>query len=261
MQKVSLKLAGPIKAKHLLAIILLFANTAFAFDEETRQKLELAVDDSRRGEHDKSRDANRLPIETLQFFGFRQDMKVLELMPGQGWYTNILAPVLEENGKLYISVKAEQVYTSLNKQAGFSSLALVPFDDSIFLTKKGVSRFGVPEFSFGLSDLDMALTFRNLHNFNEEGRDNLNKAVFHALKSGGIYGVIDHTRRHMQGDDKEVWRRSDPVKMIKEIESAGFQFVDYADIHHRPDDQLIYEVGRSSVSGNTDRFTFLFRKP
>ena len=81
------------------------------------------------------------------------------------------------------------------------------------------------------------------------------------LKSGGHYGVIDHTRRHMEGDHNEVWRRMDPVQMIKEIEAAGFEFVDYSDLHYRADDELRYEVGRKSVAGNTDRFTLLFKKP
>ena len=50
----------------------------------------------------------------------------------------------------------------------------------------------------------------------------MNAVVFEALKPGGLYGVVDHTRRHMQGDNSEVWRRMDPVQMIKEIEAAGF---------------------------------------
>lgn len=49
--------------------------------------------------------------------------------------------------------------------------------------------------------------------------------------------------------------------MIKEIEASGFEFVDYSNLHYRPDDELLYEVGRKSVTGNTDRFTLLFRKP
>ena len=53
----------------------------------------------------------------------------------------------------------------------------------------------------------------------------------------------------------------DPVLVIKEVQAAGFEFVDYSDLHFRADDELEYEVGRRSVSGNTDRFTFLFRKP
>ena len=65
----------------------------------------------------------------------------------------------------------------------------------------------------------------------------------------------------MQEDNNENGRRMDPVLAIKEIEAAGFDFVDYSTLHYRLDDELRYEVGRRSVSGNTDRFTLLFQKP
>jgi predicted methyltransferase len=65
----------------------------------------------------------------------------------------------------------------------------------------------------------------------------------------------------MEADNPENRRRIDPVLVIKEMLEQGFEFVDYTDLHFRADDELEYEVGRRSVSGNTDRFTLLFRKP
>ena len=65
----------------------------------------------------------------------------------------------------------------------------------------------------------------------------------------------------MQPFTAENRRRADPVVIIKEILDAGFEFVSYSDLHYRADDELRYEVGRKSVTGNTDRFTFLFKKP
>jgi predicted methyltransferase len=124
------------------------------------------------------------------------------------------------------------------------------------------SRFyAVDEFELGVDDLDMVLTFRNLHNFDEESRAYVNQQVFDALKSGGLYGAVDHTRRHMERLDNENGRRIDPVLVIQEMLDVGFEFVGYSDLHFRADDELEYEVGRRSVSGNTDRFTLLFRKP
>jgi predicted methyltransferase len=119
----------------------------------------------------------------------------------------------------------------------------------------------VPEFSFGIRKLDMVLTFRNVHNFDAAGRANLNAAAFEVLNKGGRYVVVDHTRRHMQPDSAEVWRRIDPVQVIKEVQAAGFKLVDYSELHYKPDDELRHEVGRKSVTGNTDRFTLLFEKP
>ena len=227
----------------------------------TEQKIVNAIQNERRSAADVARDANRKPLDTLKFFQLRDDMSVLELIPGGGWYTKILAPTLEEKGKLYISIGAERAYEALKEQPGFGSLELIPFDSANFSRVEGESRSTVPAFSFGVKRLDLVLTFRNMHNFTPTGRENINRAVFESLKSGGLYGVIDHTQRHMQPSEHELRRRIDPVLVIKEIEAAGFQFVDYSNLHFRPDDELRYEVGRKTVTGNTDRFTLLFKKP
>ena len=73
--------------------------------------------------------------------------------------------------------------------------------------------------------------------------------------------MVDHTRRHMEPDGPENIRRVDPVQLIKELQSSGFVFVDYSRVHFKPDDELRYEVGRATVTGNTDRFTMIFKKP
>ena len=65
----------------------------------------------------------------------------------------------------------------------------------------------------------------------------------------------------MEPENRENRRRIDPVMIIKEMLDVGFEFVGYSDLHYRADDELEYEVGRRSVTGNTDRFTPLFRKP
>ena len=249
--------------KLLLTLLLTcFAVNVAAADDysATETKIKAAMEHERRGD-DTKRDRNRLPVETLKFFQFRDDMTVLELLPGGGWYTKLLAPALAEDGKLYIAIGAERVYENNKDDAGFSAVELIPFDRKNFVRTPGIRRASVPEFSFGVKKIDLALTFRNLHNFDDEGRNNMNKAVFEALKHNGLYGVVDHTRRHMQKDHDEVWRRMDPVLVIKEIEAVGFEFVDYSDLHYRADDELRYEVGRKTVTGNTDRFTLLFRKP
>ena len=209
-----------------------------------------------RSEAERARDGNRKPAETLAFFRFRQDMRVLELVPGGGWYTKILAPLLYEDGELFVSIGTDRLQENLLGKPGFDRITVVePQGD---FTRVGRRFEGL---SFEAEDMDLVLTFRNLHNFTAAGRAALNTSAFAALKPGGYYGVVDHTRRHMQEDSDENWRRMDPVLAIKEIEAAGFEFVDYSDLHYRLDDELRYEVGRRSVSGNTDRFTLLFRKP
>jgi len=230
-------------------------------ESATDKKVRAAIADERRTESDRARDKNRAPFETLKFFRLEDDMKVLELLPGrQGWYTKILGPVLADKGKLYLSIGTSSVAKIIEGQKGFESTEIIQFDGAV-PSKVDKLRYTVPELSFGVRKIDLVLTFRNMHNFDTAGRANLNNAAFQALKKGGYYGVVDHTRRHMQGDSQEVWRRIDPVQVIKEVETAGFRFVDYSDLHYKADDELRYEVGRKSVTGNTDRFTLLFVKP
>jgi predicted methyltransferase len=89
----------------------------------------------------------------------------------------------------------------------------------------------------------------------------VNKETYRALKPGGYYCIIDHTRRHMEPTYYENRRRADPVAVILQVQAAGFEFIDYADIFFRPDDELRYEVDRKSLERNSDRFSLLFRKP
>jgi predicted methyltransferase len=187
-------------------------------------------------------------------------MRVLELLPGGGWYTKLLAPTLRDNGQLFVAIGSSRVARDLLPLEGFDQVKLL--DIGVSSERDGPFRTSnIPEFDFGAKDLDLVVTFRNMHNFTPEGRANINAAVFDALKSGGLYGVVDHTKRHMQTMTAENRRRADPVQIIHEVLAVGFQFVDFSDLHYRPDDELRFEVGRKTVTGNTDRFTLLFRKP
>jgi predicted methyltransferase len=241
-------------------VLALVGATAFAQTSDVTTRITEAIESDVRPEADKSRDSDRSPLETLTFFGLQDDMRVLELLPGGGWYTRILAPVLRQNGELYVAIGTANVSQNLVSEPGFDHVNVVDIGVGLERTGPFGTNF-IPPFDFGLSDIDMALTFRNVHNFTPEGRANVNAAVFKALKSGGLYGIVDHSRRHMEPMTNENRRRADVVQIIKEVLEAGFEFVDYSDIHFRPDDELRFEVGRKTVTGNTDRFTLLFRKP
>lgn len=247
--------------RSLITIIAaVLAVPALAQDDATSEKLRAAMQSDIRSEAEVARDANRLPVETLAFFGLQDDMRVLELLPGGGWYTKLLAPTLRDNGKLYVAIGTRNVEQNLMTRPGFDRVSALDIGVPFERTGPFGTNFLAP-FEFGVSDIDMVLTFRNMHNFTPEGRANINAAAFDALRSGGLYGVVDHSLRHMEPMTAENRRRADVVQIIKEVLDAGFEFVDYSDLHYRPDDELRYEVGRRSVTGNTDRFTLLFRKP
>ncbi len=225
------------------------------------EKIKAAMDSSIRSDAEKKRDANRKPRQTLEFFGLKEDMRVVELVPGGGWYTKILAPVLADKGEFYVAIGTQRLMPMLKEYESLGKVKALATDARLAPAGDIPGLFSVGEFSLGIDDVDMILTFRNLHNFIPEARANIDDAVFAALKPGGLYGVMDHTRRHNEPQTRENWRRMDPVTAIKEIQAAGFELVDSSDLHYRPDDELRYEVGRKTVTGNTDRFTLLFRKP
>ena len=244
-----------------LATTLLLGNSALADDfDAVKAKLKTAMESDIRTEADIARDKNRKPVATLEFFGLRDDMKVIELLPGGGWYTKLLAPVLAEKGELTIAYGAGGAQAALEDAPGADTLKVAASGAKIG-RPEGARFYAASNTDLGIKNVDMVLTFRNYHNFDEESRATINASVYKALKSGGIYGVIDHTRRHMQKLDNENGRRVDPVQAILEIEAAGFEFVDYSTLHYRADDELRYEVGRATVTGNTDRWTLKFRKP
>ena len=248
--------------KYLLsALLIVFAGQAFADDfDATKAKLEKAMESDIRTDKDTDRDRNRRPVQTLEFFGFRDNMKVVELLPGGGWYTKLLVPVLQDNGEYYAALGTGNVSKNLIAEPGFEDAQVIATDAKVY-RKDGARSYTLETEGLGVSDVDMVLTFRNYHNFGAEGRAAMNKAAFDALKSGGVYAVVDHTRRHMEEDNSENRRRLDPVLAIHEIEAAGFEFAGFSDLHYRADDELRYEVGRKTVTGNTDRWTLKFVKP
>lgn len=248
------------KALLLIGLFPVFVQAADGSGDAWKAKLDAALKSPIRTEAEKARDSNRRPMETLEFMRFGDNLRVLELFPGTGWYTKLLAPVLAERGQLYLAMGTNRIQGVLAETPELATAEVLDINPLMTSTDRhGV--FDLAPFSFWLEDLDLVLTFRNTHNLTPAGRAVLNQAVFEALRPGGLYGVVDHTRRHMEPDGPENGRRVDPVRIVHEALQAGFEFVAWTDLHYRPDDELRYEVGRHTVKGNTDRFTFLFRKP
>jgi len=244
----------------ITTMLVIFSVTSYAQESSVASKIEAAMAADIRTEEEVARDKNRKPVETLEFLRLKGDMRVLELMPGGGWYTKLLAPTLRENGELHVAMGTSRVSRDLISKEGFDHVKVL--DIGVSTERNGPFRTNnIPAFEFGVSDIDLVVTFRNMHNFTPDARHTINAAVYKALKSGGLYGVVDHTKRHMQPMTGENRRRADPVMIIHEALAAGFEFVGYSDLHYRPDDELRFEVGRKTVTGNTDRFTLLFRKP
>ena len=166
--------------------------------ESFSEDIKAAMKSEHRSDKDKERDRNRKPVQTLEFLGIQSDMSVLELIPGGGWYTSLLAPALKDKGQLYVGMASEKL---LSKE-GFSKVKSVS-NKSKWERNKEEKRYNLSNVDFDVKDIDAVLTFRNYHNLSLDTRTNVNAEALKALKPGGIYGIVDHTRRHMQ---KEIMK-------------------------------------------------------
>ena len=225
-----------------------------------QQRVLAAMQGDMRTAEERARDVNRLPAEILEFFRMREDMRVIEILPAGGWFTKILAPVLKDKGKLYVT-HPEGFYAD-----AFRGVAALPGIFAVEQIPWGASSGGSggpfgPSGRWAVAPVDMVVTFRNYHNFSAADRAAVNRSTFNALKAGGYYGIVDHTRRHNEPQNQTNGRRVDPVLVIKEVQEAGFVLVDFSNLYYRPDDALSLEVANAAVNDRTDRIALLFRKP
>jgi len=216
-----------------------------------------------RSADEKARDIQRKPDQVLAFFGLEEDMRVIEIMPFGGWYTKILGPVLKEEGQLYTTQPDLGQYSAaLDPTLELPGMdRVVKLDYNVRAKNSPDERMIGPGGDWDLEPVDMVLTFQNYHNLQRADRMALNQAAYNALKPGGVYGIVDHSRRHMQADEGFNRRRVDPVLVIEEVQTEGFVLDGYSDILYMSDDDLTLEVGQPQVSGKSDRFTLRFRKP
>lgn len=225
-----------------------------------QQRVLEAMQGEIRTPEERARDVNRLPAEILEFFRMRDDLRVIEILPAGGWFTKILAPVLAANGKLYVAHPEGFYADAYRRIANLPGLEEVEELDWGARGGGSGGPFG-PSGHWDVEPVDLVVTFRNYHNFSAADRATVNRSTFDALKPGGYYGIVDHTRRHNEPATGENRRRVDPVLVIKEVQDAGFVLVDFSDLYYRPNDSLALEVANPEVRDRTDRIALLFRKP
>lgn len=242
--------------------------------------LQATIAGAHRSEADKARDKYRHPQETLGFFGVKDNMAVVELWPGDGWYTDILAPLLKEKGSYSAAGLDPQTDNEARRtriQKYQAKLAANPaLYDKVKLTildppaKVDIASEG---------SADMVLTFRNVHNWMANDQSaTVFKAIYKALKPGGILGVVEHRGNPtVPQDPKAASGYVNEDVVIKMAEAAGFKLEGKSEINANPKDTKDYAQGvwtlppvlrlkevdkeKYLAIGESDRMTLKFVKP
>lgn len=219
--------------------------------------LQAAIDNATRPAADRDRDRYRHPLQTLQFFGLKPTMTVVEIWPGGGWYTDILAPYLKNNGKLYEAVPPGPRSDPYRKKLAA---------DPKFYGVVTITELGPPD-HYDIAppgSADMVLTFRNVHNWMRGGyAEDMFKAMYQALRPGGILGVEEHRANPKLPQDPKAssgYVREDYV--ISLAEKAGFHLMAKSNINANPKDTKDYPQGVWTLPptlrmGNVDRDKYL----
>jgi len=225
----------------MLSVSLLSAGMANAIEPT---KLELAIAGDHRSDKNKARDSFRHPKDTLVFFGFKSTMTVVEVTPGGGWYTEILAPALKGTGKLYgahYPDTGEDNYYSNSRKSLEKKLASHAVFNDVELTNFTPKKESIlaPK-----NSADLVLTFRNLHNWGEEGMAHMFKDAFTALKEGGVLGIVEHRMPVTQNWAMNKRSGYVPTAMVVKLaKEAGFVLAATSEINANVKDNADHPKG------------------
>jgi len=257
--------AGAAPAQHLPAVA----------PPETIARLQVIVGGAQRSDAERARDRYRHPVETLAFFGVHESMTVVEIYPGGGWYTRILAPLLRDRGTLYLAARRPGVPPRGATDALRGELAARPdvFGKPVFtVLEKGEYEIGPA------GSADLVLTFRNIHNWMSEGEaEQVFRAMHRVLKRGGVLGVVEHRADPGPQDPRARSGYVTEAYAIRLAEEAGFRLAARSEInanakdtkdHPRgvwtlPPNYALKDVDREKYAaiGESDRMTLRFVKP
>lgn len=243
--------------------------------------LDKALAGDHRSAANRARDQYRHPRETLLFFGLKPDMTVLEIWPGSGWYSEIIAPVLAEKGKFYLAHYAIESPRIANWQLQAREKQETDYAKRPALYGKPMfTSLGPPEYLAiaPAGSVDMLLTFRNVHNWSLQKTDAMVfKTFFDVLKPGGILGVVEH--RANPGTSFEQMVKTGYMTeayVIELAQKAGFKLVAKSEINANAKDTKDHPNGvwtlpptsrgrldaeKYKAIGESDRMTLKFEKP
>jgi predicted methyltransferase len=270
----------PLTASLLGGLLISISSSVMA-DAKLRDALESIRSAPHRTEVEQQRDSARHPVETLSFFEVDPSKTIVEVWPGKGWYTDILAPYVKQFNGRFIAAgfpKSEGPAWRIALQQGYENkLKQTP----IVFDQVEVVELGPPNY-WRIGDknsVDTVLTFRNVHNWMKGGYENeMMNAFFAVLKPNGVLGIVEH--RANNNTDIDVMKQSGYVTesyVIELAKKAGFILEARSEINANPKDTKYHpngvwtlpptlKVGESDPAvylaiGESDRMTLKFRKP
>ena len=218
-----------------------------------------AVSDAARPAEDTARDADRKPAEMLVFAGIKPGMRVMDMIPGGGYFTRLFAKAVGPTGYVYAYQPVE--IDSFFKGKEPPIMAVAAAYPNVSVVHGPINQIVAPE------ELDVVWTSQNYHDLKDKffapaDTALVNKAVYNALKPGGIYIVLDHSAAKGSGiADTDTLHRIDEAVVKNEVEAAGFKLVGESNALRNPSDPRTAKVFEKSIRGHTDQFILKFRKP
>src|SRR5579871_1187457 len=254
-----------IMAVAFAASALAFGANAFAAGRDLHDvsaAIAAAVADSSRPDSDTTRDADRKPEQTLAFSGIKPGDKVADYVADAGYFTRLFANVVGSTGHVYAVeptafFKFEHFVKAVAELQGYA----VTHPNVTVTTAAALEGLKFPE------KLDLFWISRNYHDLHDEFMGPVdigafNKAVYSALKPGGVYVILDHSAAVGAPEQvTETLHRIAPSTVRREVEAAGFKFESQSSILANPADPRTAKVFDPSIRGHTDQFVLKFRKP
>ena len=218
-----------------------------------------AVADSARPDADRQADADRKPAESLAFAGVKPGQKVVDFLPGGGYFTRLFSTVVGPKGHVFAVAPPKRPESTRDPAAAAQAIAADPHYNNVSVQVQPLAEFSTPE------PVDLVWTSRNYHDLHNVPNFDIgafDKAVFNALKPGGVFIVLDHAAEKGSGvRDTSTLHRIDPEVVKKEVEAAGFKFEGESNVLHNAADTHTEKVFEGSIKGKTDQFILKFRKP
>ena len=243
--------------------------------------LQQAIAGSWRSPTNKARDRYRHPAATLEFFGLQPDMTAIELDPGAGWYTEILAPVLHAHGHLVEATAPASTANPFMHRMATAFESKLKSDPAVYGNVTTIAFAPPGEVNLGAPDsADMVLTFRNLHDWLNHSPATLAavfKAAYDVLKPGGVFAIVAHRARPNENaiEAARALHRMPEDYVIELGLKTGFQLTGVSEINANPKDNETVNVhrlppdlvgpksehARMRAIGESDRMTLRFVKP